>query len=299
MVSSKLTEKENNPPVLVVGLNRSGTKWLSNLISAHPEVYSVQHSDHFGILESNVFNDFSRMFPDLNSIETRVAFEMLWSKTDFVNITNINLPDLLSEHRPENVFEAFKLLMNCAAETHNCTTWLQKCSPVQMAAHGEHFRNARRIFIKRRFDDVLVSAIENSKSAGRKTGEWRLVLNFCLQNQVLQNISRQPKTISVLYEDLKSDPDKVIAEVFEFLGLELDSLRQNEVFSPNTSFAGSKRRPRLKLSSRALKNIFAFLLRLMPKGIPFRIWNYLRGNASPTILRGSFRVTHERAGGQE
>lgn len=284
---------EDIKSVLVIGLNRSGTKWLSNLIASHPDVYAVQHPAHFGILESNVFNDFFKMFPKLDSVENRIAFQALWKETDFVKIMDIDLPLLMKDHEPECIFSALRLMMNAAAKKRGCKLWLQKCSPVQMAAHRNHFTASQNVYIHRRFDDVLVSAIENSKSAGRKTGGFRLVLNFCLQSRMLRNISRHSDAIHVSYEKLKDNPPATIAKVYKSLGLKPVPYTSDLGFKPNTSFSDSKRRSNLSFPIKVFKNTIFALLTITPPGVPFRIWWFLRSKSHPSLLRGTFRVTHK------
>ena len=278
--------------VLVIGLNRSGTKWLSNLIAEHHDVYAVQHEKHFGILESNVFNDFGRMFPSLETIEARTSFESVWNQTDFINITNVDLHKLMQSNRPTSVFEAFKLLMGEAAAQRGAKYWLQKCSPVQLATVGSHFADAKKIFIKRKFNDVMVSAIENSKASRGQSGELRLALNYCLQNQVLNNAARQSDVLCISYEELKANSQKTIATVFDFLGLDANQIQESE-YTPNTSFSGSKVPQQLKASTKLFSIMLRTFLSLMPAGLPYRLWKRLRRNAPPSILRGTYRITRE------
>ena len=288
-----MTENDTAPSILVIGLNRSGTKWLSNLIAEHREVYAVQHADHFGILESNVFNDFARMFPNLESVESQIAFASMWKESDFVQITGVDLVDILMTHRLRNVFEAFKLLMSAATAQNNAKCWLQKCSPVQFAEVGKQFVESKKILIERNFNDVLVSAIENSKLSRGKSSELRLALNYCLQNQVLGNIRRSHDVFCVSYENLKADPRQTFANVMEFLGLD-PTMRQECQFIPNTSFSEEKSRPSLKYSTWIFSKILRIAVVTMPAGLAFWLWKRFRRNA-PSIVRGTFRVTHEKS----
>jgi len=106
----------------------------------------------------------------------------------------------------------------------------------------------------------------------------------------LQNISRQSNSIRVSYEELKDDPAATIAKVYESLGLAPVPYSDDLGFNPNTSFAGSKKRSELSYSTKVFKNVVCVLLRLMPAGVPFRLWKFLRGNPPPSVLRGTFRV---------
>lgn len=52
-------------PIFIVGTNRSGTKWLSNILAKHPDVAAVQTERTQGIVETNMFHSLRIKFPDL------------------------------------------------------------------------------------------------------------------------------------------------------------------------------------------------------------------------------------------
>ena len=76
-------------PIIVVGMNRSGTKWVSNILCNHEDVIGVQSERHFGILETNMFGTMQDKF-DLSSPEDYVGFLEMWSKTEFFRRTDID-----------------------------------------------------------------------------------------------------------------------------------------------------------------------------------------------------------------
>lgn len=73
-------------PIFVIGRNRSGTKWLSNIIASHHDVAAVQHEEHFGILEAtDVFLNMPILFGDLSIAENYMGFLDCFSQTDFLD----------------------------------------------------------------------------------------------------------------------------------------------------------------------------------------------------------------------
>ena len=74
-------------PLFVVGLNRSGTKWLSNTLCQHAEVAGVLHERFTGILETNMLDTIPRVFPDLREGDDYAAVIELWSATEFFGLT--------------------------------------------------------------------------------------------------------------------------------------------------------------------------------------------------------------------
>jgi LPS sulfotransferase NodH len=59
---------------------------------------------------------------------------------------------------------------------------------------------------------------------GAMSREQQLTARWMLQNdKVLEEMNGEPNYLRVVYEDLCADPKRVLAEVFEFLGLSLES----------------------------------------------------------------------------
>ena len=143
--------------ILVVGLNRSGTKWLSNSLANHSNVFAVTAEQHFGILESNVFNDFSRAFPRLDREDDFIAFVCMWAESDFVKTTGMTRTEMLQWNpRPVTVYEAFNRLMNEMTDRWSRKFWLQKCSPIQaIESVGNLAGQEKVIAIRRSFYNVL------------------------------------------------------------------------------------------------------------------------------------------------
>jgi hypothetical protein len=104
---------QNIQKIIVIGMNRSGTKWISNLISNHPDVVSLQYERGGGILETNMFTNFPHSFGDLRFPDNYVGLIELWSKTDFFQCAGMDKDFFYSiEKRPTNYFELFQILMN-------------------------------------------------------------------------------------------------------------------------------------------------------------------------------------------
>jgi hypothetical protein len=71
--------------LFVIGRNRSGTKWLSNILAENNEVAAVQREGAGGILESNELSHFPKHF-NLNHIEDRTAFQILFKHSNFIGV---------------------------------------------------------------------------------------------------------------------------------------------------------------------------------------------------------------------
>jgi len=69
-------------PILVIGINRSGTKWLSNEIASHPSISAVQDERHGGIVESNLLTEYGRAF-DLTTSTGYAELLAFWTQIHF------------------------------------------------------------------------------------------------------------------------------------------------------------------------------------------------------------------------
>lgn len=280
---------ERLAPILVIGLNRSGTKWLSNLIASHSDVFAVMHESHFGIIESNVFNDFSAAFPSLADEDARIGFTALWKETDFVRMSGVDLLGLVKRSKPATVFEAFRLLMDQASVDRECRRWLQKCSPIQFWLHRRNFPDAVKVVIRRKFDEVLMSSIENARSNHAAASEFRQVVDYAMQDRILDHISRDSDTICVDYDSLKANPEKVMCQVFEKLHLSQPANFEARPFRPNTSFENSQARVAPKLATKVAILAVRATVRLLPSSMVAWMWRKLRRSSGISIVRGTFR----------
>src|SRR5690606_28021639 len=68
--------------IFVLGRNRSGTKWLTNQISNHPQVAAIT-ATNTGVLEANLFEHLPRMFGDLSINDHYYAFLAAFMKSSF------------------------------------------------------------------------------------------------------------------------------------------------------------------------------------------------------------------------
>ena len=83
--------------IFVLGKNRSGTKWLSNIILNNKEIAGIQSNYHRGILETNLFNVFNRKFGNLKRRDDYIAFVEVFTATDFFKLTGLS-KELLYKH---------------------------------------------------------------------------------------------------------------------------------------------------------------------------------------------------------
>ena len=70
-------------PLFIMGSARSGTTWLANILSSHPDISSPTCVEHHGIHESHLFDHTRYVFPDDIECDT---FINEYKKEDFFTI---------------------------------------------------------------------------------------------------------------------------------------------------------------------------------------------------------------------
>ena len=112
-------------PIFVLGMQRSGTTWVANMLAAHPRVAAVTAVRHRGVHESIFFSHFARTYGD---IAVEANFERFFA--DFVSCEYFQLTgldaEMLRAGRPRSYVEAFRLVMDLFAARRQATHWVEK-----------------------------------------------------------------------------------------------------------------------------------------------------------------------------
>lgn len=78
-------------PVFVLGVQRSGTTWLANILAQHSRAIAVQADDHFGIHESIFFSHFARVYGDLGDEANFERFATDFATSDYYVLTGLEI----------------------------------------------------------------------------------------------------------------------------------------------------------------------------------------------------------------
>lgn len=222
--------------IFVMGQNRSGTKWLSNLIANHPDVVAVQDERFAGILETNMFDALRRKFGDLGPPDEYAALVELWSQTEFFKLAGGDKELFYRlDPRPLDHFELFRILMDDLAARSGRQTWLQKTDPWNAFELLFRFPGARFVVIERNSMDLLRSTYFMDK---QQTGPFpsRVVIGHVLQSKILRQVLRRQGIVHVRYEDLRARPEQEMRRVCSELGLAFAPALLEVPFQTNPSF---------------------------------------------------------------
>lgn len=239
-------------PILVVGANRSGTTWLSNLLCNHEDVAGIQSPNHFGILETNMFGRMQRIFGDLKNDLNWCAFVATWGKTDFFFHTGLETSFLSQDlHSVRSYSGIFNSVMNAVAAKQGTRFWLEKLPPNELKFVSNILPNAKIIVIQRDLIPKLASKFQLLNNGQKNHSVIRSVAEYVLQNKCAEILNGNENAIFIRYERLANDTSRELKKICDFVGLEYSDKLINNNFRRNTSFTdqADENRPNSKFSA--------------------------------------------------
>ncbi len=238
-----MSEVENKKPIpiFVIGMNRSGTKWLSNELSRHSEISSVRN-EVTGIRETNMFVAFANKF-DISILDEYIGLVELWAATDFFKRTGVDKKILLErEQRPRSSVEVFEIVMDQFARLQNTKHWLQKTNPIIGSQLTKMRPAARFVIIVRNMKDQIRSNLARTYPNPGFMVIARAVFSYVRDKKILDRIVRETDCPVVKYESLKSDRENVLRNILTGWNLDPETVESDNDLKPNTSFGDNKKR---------------------------------------------------------
>lgn len=238
------TENSRVRPIVVIGMNRSGTKWLSGILGRNPDVVApVTRKEPRGILETNMFGPLPDRFPDLCSDDDYIGLIELWSQSRLFRLLGIEKRFFWHlKTRPRNCFELFETAMQEAARRQRKRFWLQKTDPLQGKRALAYYPGATVVLTRRNMLDVVKSSMRLKLRQGECPSLLRTVFFFVLEKKLLSGLARKHGHVVVDYERLCEAPAAQIREVCRFIGLKYGDGMLDVPRYFNTSFRHSGER---------------------------------------------------------
>lgn len=264
---------ENGPlPVFVLGLQRSGTTWMANLLSEHPQIASVQAVEHRGIHESIFFSHFARAYGDLADDATFEQFVRHFTSSDYYLLTGLP-KSWIERQRPRSYAEAFRLVMDEVARTRRATCWIEK-SPHHTLLCDElarEFPDARFLCVVRGDLGLARSRLwaygrTPERSPARFLTLARAVAANALYSRELRRFAHHcPRALLVSHEAMVEDLEHEMRRAADFLGLPFDARLLRSRFAANSSFSSTQARSQaLTWSDRAIVGLLGYAGRIVP-----------------------------------
>lgn len=278
-------------PIIVVGMNRSGTKWLSNMLCNHEAISGILSEDHFGILETNMLSSLAQRFPSLTEEDTYLALISCWAPSDFFQITGLT-PEFCYQlsPRPETCPQLLAATMKEVARRAGSKYWLQKVSPHFAGNIFELYPRARVIIIQRDLVPTIKSHMTLMEEPIHRKSLLRNVMSYVVQENVSKRLRQDARVTFVRFEDMKENPTATLKQLCDFLGL---SFREDLVLTPfqkNTSFKGFNQRKQVfSRGNEKMLRFMATLVRALPHSLLARIYARYKQGKIVMMMPGTYR----------
>jgi len=277
-------------PIFVIGRDRSGTKWLSNIIANHKEVACVQHEDHSGILEaSDVLVAMPIVFGNISVPENFIAFLESFAETDFFRVTGLN-KDYFYKSRPADYLSFFKELMDRFAEREGKSYWIQKGGVTSLRDLYEYYPDIKFIIIIRNVEDNVRSKIGQRMLFHGKDQKKHILsemVKYYIDMEQIRKYKDRHNVYILHYEELKKRKQPIVENLCKYLQIEFDEAMLTDNFRKNTSFRKGVARDDILTRSDVL---IMDLLSVVLKRLPGWLYEYLSSIRMNRIKKNFFNT---------
>jgi len=239
-------------PIFVLGVHRSGTTWVANILCLHSRIAGIQADRHYGIHESAFFCIVKDRFGDIRNDENFIEFIETFSSSDYFILSNLD-KTYFYKNRPRSYDEFFKMMMDKYAEEQKAEFWLEK-TPAHLLYFSdllEIFPTAKFIIIKRNIIDAIKSDIRLKyfNEYGQKKMKFPKIFfvifltfryHFYYSNMYDQH--QKQKYLLIEYETLKKNRLEVTKEICNYLYIDFKQQMLVDKYKPNTLFNSKKER---------------------------------------------------------
>ncbi len=281
-------------PVFVLGLQRSGTTWLANMLFNHPDVAAVSAAEHHGIHESIFFSHFANFFGSLDIKANRVQFLKNLQSSDYGILSQLPMEWFDSQSSVQSYSVFFRSLMDEVAERNSATYWLEKSPNHTLIADKirTEFPDAWFIGVVRQDETLIASRLNGyGRTPPQGVKRWLDIVRACAVNSMnhrflLQLEKRDDKTLIVHYEHLQICRQDTIRKILNFIGLSWCMDATATAFNANSSFISTEKKiTALSALDKLLIKVFRSIFDLTPLMILLNIEKYnlkRRGIVWPT-----------------
>ena len=267
-------------PIFIGGAARTGTTWLSNIISRHSKVAGILRPSSigmYGLNESAFFSHVAGMFGNLENDNNLIQFIEVFTNSDYFAASGLD-KEIFYREKTRTYQDFFRLLMDRFAEKEGAALWLEKTP-----AHSFHFEeiigyydDAKIIAMKRGPIDQVKSGVMMLK---RRIGEkdlgikktdilTRVFKYHSCYKHIAHLMSTKPDKVKLIeYEELRKSTRSIVVEICDFLEIEFEEEmlrdRNNQKF--HTSFISDSDRDKIlsKIEDRGIR-LISYLLELLP-----------------------------------
>jgi tetratricopeptide (TPR) repeat protein len=221
-IHEKLYDMVSKQLFFIMGVPKSGTTWIQYLLNGHPEISCTGEGDFNKIMDAmkDMANDYNRHISRVNeNIGTH----------NYLTFTRDDLQYLFTS-------SVFLLLRHLP--TNGNTQWIGSKNPILIKSidvYPSLFPHSKFIHVIRDGRDVMVSAWFNNLRGNRddtlrRWPDLHSFIEFGAREWVADitkarsfGMNYKDRYYEVRYEDVHKDPDPVIRQILEFLGVGFSS----------------------------------------------------------------------------
>lgn len=265
-------------PIFVLGVHRSGTKWLANILCSHSDIAGIQADRHYGIHESAFFCIEKNRFGDLRKDENFIEFMETFASSDYFLLSHLD-KKYFYEHRPRDYDEFFRMMMDKYAEKEQTGFWLEK-TPAHLLYFNdlvEKFPDAKFIIIQRNVVDSIKSDLrlkffDDKMKKQMQTPKFFMIIflifryHFYYSNMF--DRSQKRDYLLIQYEALKKNRAEETKKICDYIGVAFEPQMLQDTFRPNTLFTSEKERGEvLTRQEEAFIKIMNHFFKLVPSQV--------------------------------
>lgn len=250
--------------IFIIGRNRSGTKWISNLIAENAEVTAFQRKRAYGLIESNLFTVFPRLLKGIRYEENYSAFKILFAETNFFKLSGLSKEEVFSK-RYYDFYNFTGDFLEKYASSKGAGYIVQKADSIVVPELIKNFPDAKIIIIQRKIvkNNILSNILLNNdkvkfiKVLQHSFSYWH---HRKLENRFKNNTNVK----TVTFENLKRNKEEVLQSVCNFIGIDYESTMLKTKFKKNTSYSKKKRSDFKTRKITSMIYSISFLARIIP-----------------------------------
>jgi hypothetical protein len=291
-------------PIFVLGLQRSGTTWIANLLAGSGVVAAVTAEEHRGVHESVFFSHFAVAFGPLEDANARAAFKAAFAASDYFLLSGLppaTLDDAMAQ--AQDYAEVFAMVMDRLAAREGCTHWLEKSPHHTLLAEdlAARFPEARFVCVTRSSPALVASrlaAYGRARPSGLKRAADILrgaLVNSLHARRLARFAAGCDRAMLLRYDSFVADEAGGKRSLDAFLGLGVEPEAMRSAFAPNSSH-GDARSRRLSSLDRLLVSLGDAMGAMLPlwllslierarrraRGVVWPDWVWLKSGFRPS-----------------
>lgn len=258
-------EFEGRGLLFVIGRNRSGTKWLSNIFAENKDISAIQREGAGGIIECNLISNYPKIL-GFENVENKTAFEILFQHDNFHKCSGLD-NSIISSFEYNDNLEFFHKYVNKVTGKRGTLYFLQKAPSNALPVLLEKFPKAKFVIIQR--TNVVENVISNLLLGTNKISYiklTRLLLGYWRYRKIENKYESLFDNVEkVTYEELKKDTEKTVKHICDYLNITYTNDMLDNKYIPNTSYKkGIDKSKFLTQKNKVFVNMVSFFLKRIP-----------------------------------